>query len=333
VVAPVVAQTPYAPVPGASNVFININPQGGNAFTTPVPVMQFATDAYTTKKIYSNGFVGTVNRVPHDVDEYTGIRKDEFTAPFDYMGESCANEKSDLQDLLPDRTAPVLSPAELESVMANSSLDTVLPLPEPEEKGESNIEYIAEAGTPSAEPEEEGVEEISAEAPVEEEPVEETEPAEAPVEEVEPAEAPAEETEPAEEEPAEEAEVEEAPVEEPVEEPVEATIEKIEEPVPEEIIDEDEEEAPVEEPAEEAQEEDEEEEEIEDDAFLQSLSKKERKEFRATFLGENDFDYLPAYDIGGDNSMFFNCIFIYLSKIRDSISDDLLAAMYNYLNA
>jgi hypothetical protein len=285
--------------------------------------------------------------VPHNIDEHTGIRTDEYNPPFSYMGESCANEKASSQGILPNRTAPTLSEEDLKAVMATSSMDTVLPAPEPEERVDSNIEYIAEEGeNPVSETEtvevvsEEPIVEI-AETPEEtvEEPTEETEteetPAEEPAEEVsettEETEEVAEETI-SEEQPEEVTdEGEEAVVTQPEEEPA-PEIEKIEEPVPEEIIDEDAETPAEEVPAEEPEEE-EEEEEIEDDAFLQSLTKKDRKEFRATFLGENSFDYLPAYDIGGDNSAFFDAIFIYLTKIRESVSESLLAAMYTYMNS
>jgi hypothetical protein len=335
-VAPAPAPVAYAPVAGLPNIFINVNSQGGgNAFTHPVPIMQYAADPYTTKKIYSDGFVGTVNRVPHDIDENTGIRKDEYNLPFDYMGESCANEKATTQSLLPDRQAPELSAEELKAVMANSSLDTILPAPELPNEGESNIEYIAETGTAPAQ--EEAIEAIS-EEPAQESVAEEvTEEATEEVTEEATEEATEEVTEEATEEVAEEVteEVTEEAAEEVTEEVIEETesIEKIEEPVPEEVIDEDAEAEETEEVAEEVPAEEEEEEVIEDDAFLQSLTKQDRKEFRAVFLGENTFDYLPAYDIGGDNSLFFNSIFIYLSKIRENISDSLLAAIYSYLNS
>jgi hypothetical protein len=354
VAAPQPPAAPYTVVPG-SNVYININPQG-TSFATPVPIMQYAADPYTTKKVYSDGFVGTINRVPHNIDEHTGIRTDEYNPPFSYMGESCANVKASTQGILPNRTAPILSEEDLETVMATSSMDTVLPPPEPEERVDSNIEYIAEEGedpVPDAETTESVYEEPIVEIPAEtteetvEEPTEEVEeteetPAEGAAEEITEIEVPetTEESEEVAEEPvpeevseevAEADEGEEAEVTSPEEEPA-PEIEKIEEPVPEEIIDEDAETPAEEVPAEEPEEE-EEEEEIEDDAFLQSLTKKDRKEFRATFLGENSFDYLPAYDIGGDNSAFFDAIFIYLTKIRESVSESLLAAMYTYMNS
>lgn len=73
-------------------------------------------------------------------------------------------------------------------------------------------------------------------------------------------------------------------------------------------------------------------EDIEDDAFMQSLTPVTRAEFRKTFLGEEAPDFLPAYKLGEDNTEFFNQMFIYLTMVRSYISDDLLSAVYDFLN-
>lgn len=74
------------------------------------------------------------------------------------------------------------------------------------------------------------------------------------------------------------------------------------------------------------------EEEIEDDDFMRSLTPATRAEFRKVFLGEDAPDFLPAYQLGEDNTEFFNQMFIYLTMIRSYMSDDLLTAVYDFMN-
>lgn len=69
-----------------------------------------------------------------------------------------------------------------------------------------------------------------------------------------------------------------------------------------------------------------------DDPFIKSLSVLNKREFRKTFLEGNPPSYLPEYEIGGDNTDFFDAIFVYLGKIRSVISPSLLAAVYDYMN-
>lgn len=93
-----------------------------------------------------------------------------------------------------------------------------------------------------------------------------------------------------------------------------------------EIEEEEQSEEPAEEPVEEIVE------EIEDDDFMRSLTPATRAEFRKVFLGEEAPDFLPEYKLGEDNTEFFNQMFIYLTMIRSYMSDDLLTAVYDFLN-
>lgn len=69
------------------------------------------------------------------------------------------------------------------------------------------------------------------------------------------------------------------------------------------------------------------------DTFFTSLPTKEKNEFGDLFIGKKYGDFgLPTYNIGEDNSEFFQKFFIYLAKIRPHISSELLAKIYNYIN-
>ena len=73
-------------------------------------------------------------------------------------------------------------------------------------------------------------------------------------------------------------------------------------------------------------------EEEKQDAFMQSLTEEEKKEFAALYLNKtaNEMPEIPAYQAGGDNKAFFNHIFVYLGKYRENISDDLLEKLYDF---
>lgn len=68
------------------------------------------------------------------------------------------------------------------------------------------------------------------------------------------------------------------------------------------------------------------------DPFIDSLSVLNKREFKKVFLEGNAPSYLPEYTIGGDNTDFFDAIFVYLGKIRSVISPSLLAAIYDHIN-
>lgn len=70
------------------------------------------------------------------------------------------------------------------------------------------------------------------------------------------------------------------------------------------------------------------------DAFLQKLNGEQKSEFTKTFLehGSCNIDGIPDYVVGGDNSKFFSSIFIYLSRVRDLISDGLMDKLYEEVN-
>lgn len=68
------------------------------------------------------------------------------------------------------------------------------------------------------------------------------------------------------------------------------------------------------------------------DAFIATLSEKERTQFTDLFIlkYQGEFKNVPDYEIGGDNSDFFRKIFLFLGQHRDRIPDGLLAKMYKY---
>lgn len=69
------------------------------------------------------------------------------------------------------------------------------------------------------------------------------------------------------------------------------------------------------------------------DAFLRTLSPADKREFKRVFLQGKAPAYMPAYEVGGNNSRFFDAAFVYLGKIRSAISDNLLGAMYDFMMA
>ena len=66
------------------------------------------------------------------------------------------------------------------------------------------------------------------------------------------------------------------------------------------------------------------------DNFIRKLSTEEKVEFAKIFLERNygNLAYIPDYVVGGDNSRFFSSVFIYLSHVRDLVSDTLMNRLY-----
>ena len=69
------------------------------------------------------------------------------------------------------------------------------------------------------------------------------------------------------------------------------------------------------------------------DTFIATLSVSERNQFAALYLlkDEDVMPEIPAYQIGGDNKLFFEMVFITLGEYRDKIPDELLSKMYNQM--
>ena len=69
------------------------------------------------------------------------------------------------------------------------------------------------------------------------------------------------------------------------------------------------------------------------DTFIATLSVSERNQFAALYLlkHEDVMPEIPAYQIGGDNKLFFEMVFITLGEYRDKIPDELLSKMYNQM--
>ncbi len=69
------------------------------------------------------------------------------------------------------------------------------------------------------------------------------------------------------------------------------------------------------------------------DTFIATLSVSERNQFAALYLlkDENVMPEIPIYQIGGDNKLFFEMVFITLGEYRDKIPDELLSKMYNQM--
>ncbi len=69
------------------------------------------------------------------------------------------------------------------------------------------------------------------------------------------------------------------------------------------------------------------------DTFIATLSVSERNQFAAMYLlkQEGVMPEIPAYQIGGDNKLFFEMVFITLGDYRDEIPDGLLSKMYNQM--
>ena len=70
----------------------------------------------------------------------------------------------------------------------------------------------------------------------------------------------------------------------------------------------------------------------ESDAFLDTLTPMEKKQFVEMYVLKNkgEMENIPAYEVGGDNKKFFNAVFIYLGKHRDKIPNGVLAKIYEY---
>lgn len=69
-----------------------------------------------------------------------------------------------------------------------------------------------------------------------------------------------------------------------------------------------------------------------EDAFLATLSDKEKGEFTDLYLlkKQGAMPEMPEYVMGGDNKDFFEKVFIYLGQYRDKIPDALLSKMYDF---
>ena len=70
------------------------------------------------------------------------------------------------------------------------------------------------------------------------------------------------------------------------------------------------------------------------DAFISSLTNREKDEFGDVFIANKHgaISYLPVYVVGGDNSEFFRKAFIYLGRFRKNISASLLDKMYQQIS-
>ena len=69
------------------------------------------------------------------------------------------------------------------------------------------------------------------------------------------------------------------------------------------------------------------------DTFIATLSVSERNQFAALYLLKHKdvMPEIPVYQIGGDNKLFFEMVFITLGEYRDEIPDELLSKMYNQM--
>ena len=69
------------------------------------------------------------------------------------------------------------------------------------------------------------------------------------------------------------------------------------------------------------------------DTFIATLSVSERNQFAALYLLKHKdvMPEIPVYQIGGDNKLFFEMVFITLGEYRDDIPDELLSKMYNQM--
>ena len=66
------------------------------------------------------------------------------------------------------------------------------------------------------------------------------------------------------------------------------------------------------------------------DNFIRKLSNEEKVEFAKVFLERKSGNLanIPQYVVGGDNTIFFKSIFIYLSRVRSLVSDNLMNKLY-----
>lgn len=70
------------------------------------------------------------------------------------------------------------------------------------------------------------------------------------------------------------------------------------------------------------------------DPFINTLTPMEKNEFGDVFIANlyGIHSYLPTYIIGGDNTEFFQTIFIHLGRFRGNISHELMEKIYAYVN-
>ncbi|MDE7296406.1 MAG: hypothetical protein K2N84_03995 [Clostridia bacterium] len=70
------------------------------------------------------------------------------------------------------------------------------------------------------------------------------------------------------------------------------------------------------------------------DPFINTLTPMEKNEFGDVFIANlyGIHSYLPTYIIGGDNTEFFQTIFIHLGRFRGNISRELMEKIYAYVN-
>jgi hypothetical protein len=69
------------------------------------------------------------------------------------------------------------------------------------------------------------------------------------------------------------------------------------------------------------------------DDFIETLDDPQKYEFVDLFIYKTsgDFNRIPDYVLGGDNTQFFTMIFVYLNKFRAILSPQLLAKIYKQL--
>lgn len=70
------------------------------------------------------------------------------------------------------------------------------------------------------------------------------------------------------------------------------------------------------------------------DDFIKTLANEQKVEFSRVFLERQNgaLPQIPEYVVGGKNDKFFSSLFIYYTKVRDLISDELMNACYKQAN-
>lgn len=70
------------------------------------------------------------------------------------------------------------------------------------------------------------------------------------------------------------------------------------------------------------------------DDFIDKLTKEQKAEFARLFLGDRreNFANIPEYVVGGDNSRFFSLLFIYFSRVRKVVTEELMNKFYEQAN-
>jgi hypothetical protein len=66
------------------------------------------------------------------------------------------------------------------------------------------------------------------------------------------------------------------------------------------------------------------------DAFLETLSKEERKQFGELTINIQKIAGMPRFEAGGDNKAFFRKIFVNLGTIRGLVPDGLMEKIYQF---